>query len=244
MNRLIRVATRSLTNETHFAFNLGNRRLYVKYGAAPLGIAGFIGGYEQAVDDEDTALERIRKSADTGRIAGADRDFDRSFSGMHGYAKTCLLHYEPEVRHAAENLIVVFERYGNIAGLPYQPALASSLNLLEDLRARTADYQLTGIAPWADAHERAAQYLSGLIDERTSETAQTTDLKVRETRRRVDAANQHILDRIEAMINLNGADYVAGFVAEYNAHATEFKNALAQHLGRIHRENGENLNEE
>jgi hypothetical protein len=233
MNRLIRVATHSLTNETHFAFNLGNRKLYLKYGIAPLGIADFFGEFEISVNDEDTALERVRKSADTSRIADADRDFDHSFSGMHGYARTCLQHYEPNVRYAAENLNVIFERYGNIAELPYQPALASSVNLLQDLRARTVDYQTTGLAPWADAHEKAAQRLSDLIEARTAETAQATDLKVRETRQRVDTANQHILDRIDAMINLNGHDYVKGFVAEYNTHATEFKNALAQHLGRI-----------
>jgi hypothetical protein len=54
-----------------------------------------------------------------------------------------------------------------------------------------------------------------------------------ETHFAFNLANRHILDRIDAMINLNGHDYVKGFVAEYNTHATEFKNALAQHLGRI-----------
>jgi hypothetical protein len=36
--------------------------------------------------------------------------------------------------------------------------------------------------------------------------------------------------------DLRGKDFAGGFYAEYNAHATEYKNTLAQHLGRIRKE--------
>jgi hypothetical protein len=228
-----------LTNETHFRFQTDNKRLYNKYNPSVLGISTFMTEFEQALADEDAALERVNKSADTVRIAEADKAFDSSFSGMHEYAKSCLKHYDLNVRNAAENLKVIFERYGNIAILPYRPALAASYNLLQAVRERAADYATTGLEPWANAHEAAANAMSALIDARTSETAHQTDLHVRDTRHGVDASYQQITDRLDAMINISGSAYAGDFVAEYNAHATEYKNALAQHLGRVHKKENE-----
>jgi hypothetical protein len=40
------------------------------------------------------------------------------------------------VRHAAENLAVVFDKYGNIGRQACRQELGSSVNILQDLRAR------------------------------------------------------------------------------------------------------------
>ena len=184
--------------------------------------------------DLDTALERIRKSADTDRIAVADSEFDRSFSGMHEYTRSCRNHFDPTVRKAAENLLTVFDHYGNIGKEAYRQELASSFNLLQDLRARPGDVAALALEPWMSAHEQAANALAALLGKRTEEIWKQSDLNVREVRKELDAIHQQIITRIDAMINLYGKDFVPGFVAEYNAHATEYKNKLAQHLGRIH----------
>jgi hypothetical protein len=235
--KLVKVRTYVLPNELHFRFHTENDSLYTRYGEAPLGISEFITPFRSRLADLDTALERIRKSAETERIAAADHDFDTSFSGMAEYARSCLHHFDPAVRRAAENLNVIFSHYGNIGKEAYRQELASSYNLLQDLRARSADVTALNLEPWMTAHEQAATTLAALLDERTGETAQQTDLRVRQVRREVDAVYQQITDRIDAMINLHGKEFVPGFVAEYNAHATEYKNKLAQHLGRIHASN-------
>jgi hypothetical protein len=111
--------------------------------------------------------------------------------------------------------------------------LYSSSNLLQDLRARTSEVTALNLEPWLAAHEQAAHMLADLLNARTGETAKQTDLNARQVRHEIDAIYQQITDRIDAMINLHGKDFVPGFVAEYNAHATEYKNKLAQHLGRI-----------
>jgi hypothetical protein len=234
--KLVRVKTRALPNEQHFRFHTENDELYTKYGMAVLGIEPFITTFRTKLSGEDVALERIRKSAETDRIALADDEFDRSFSGMREYSRSCLNHFDPAVRHAAKNLDIVFEHYGNIGKEPYRQELASSHNLLQDLRARTADVTSLNLEPWMTAHEQAANKLTALLDERNVEVSQQTDLSVKQARLELDEIYQQITDRIDAMINLHGKDFVPGFVAEYNAHATEYKNKLAQHLGRIRAE--------
>ena len=234
--KLTRLRTHALANEVHFRFHTENEALYTKYDPAALGIQPFIAPFRAGLSALDTALERIRKSADTARAAEADRDFDLSFSGLHEYARSCLHHFDPAVKRAAENLDVVFAHYGNIGKEAYRQELASSYNLMQDLRARKEEVTLLNLEPWMQAHEQAAAALAAILDERTGETAQQTELRAGQTRRELDAVYQQITDRIEAMINLNGRDFVPGFVAEYNAHALEYKNRLAQHLGRIHAE--------
>jgi hypothetical protein len=232
--RLVRIRTSYLPNEQHFRFHTENDGLYTKFGVAALGIEPFITPFRAKLSDEDTALERIRKSADTERIALADSEFDRSFSGLYEYTRSCLNHFSQEVRNSAKNLMIVFDHYGNIGKEAYRQELASSFNLLQDLRARNVDVTALALEPWLSAHEQAAAALAALLDERNVETAQQTELRVREVRRELDTVYQQILDRVDAMINLYGKDFVPGFVAEYNAHATEYKNKLAQHLGRVH----------
>jgi hypothetical protein len=237
--KLVRVRTHALANELHFRFHAENEVLYTRHNPESLGIQTFIAPFRAGLSDLDAALERIRKSADTARAAAADRDFDMSFSGLREYARSCLHHFDPAVRRAAENLDVIFAHYGNIGKEAYRQELASSYNLAQDLRARKDDVTALGLEPWIQAHEEAAAALSAILDERTGETAQQTDLRVGQTRRELDALYQRITDRLDAMINLNGRDFVPGFVAEYNAHALEYKNRLAQHLGRIHAKKGD-----
>jgi hypothetical protein len=231
--KLIRLVTRLLTNELHFRFHKENEELYDKYNPKLLGIQELIDLFKEALRKEDIALTYIRKSAETDRIAELDNKFDFTFEGMRDYVFSHLKHYLEEVRHAAGNLKVVFDKYGNIGKEPYRQELGSSYNLLQDLRSHGSDVEMINLTPWMDAHEAAANELADLLNKRTSETAKKTDLRMKEARQEVDMIYQQITDRIDAMINLNGKDFVPEFYNEYNAHATEYKVKLAQHLGRI-----------
>jgi hypothetical protein len=233
IEELVRVKITAFPNELHFRFHSENKVLYELHDPNRLGIRDFIDPFGQALQDEDTALEHIFKSAETNRIAEADKRFDFSFLGMKDYANCCLKHYQVEVRYAAENLDVVFEKYGNIAKLPYRQELAASYNLVQDLYSRNADIETLKLIPWIDAHQKAADELAALLDKRTEETAHQTNLTVKDTRQEVDSYYYQITDRIDAMININGASFAEEFIKVYNAHAIEYKNRFAQHLGRI-----------
>jgi hypothetical protein len=239
MNRkekLVRIKTRLLPNETFFSFMSENYTYYIKYNPLTLEIEIFMVEYHDALIDLDTAVERIRKSADTDRIAVLDDEFGKSYMGMAEYTRAYLKHYDPKMRHAAENLIVIFDHYGNIGKQAYRQELGSSVNLLQDLRAHSVDVSTLALEPWMQAHEASATALASLLNARTSEEAKQSNIRVVDARRRMEAVYQQVTDRIDAVINLRGKDFAGNFYAEYNAHATEYKNALAQHLGRLHKE--------
>ena len=238
-SKITRVRTNKLTNETFFRFMTENRRYYENYNPQTLEIAGFMPGYDSALTELDDALERIRKSPDTERIAVLDADFDRTCSGMEAYVKAYLQHFDPVVRTAAENLDVVFRHYGNIGRRAYREELAASHNLVQELHARPADVNALQLAPWIAAHEAAAAALANLLDTRTETASHQSHIRVIDARRRMETAYQQVSDRLDAVINLRGEDFAGNFYNEYNAHATEYRNALAQHLGRIHKPTNE-----
>ncbi|MDR3090390.1 MAG: DUF6261 family protein [Desulfobulbaceae bacterium] len=232
-NTLTRVKTATLPNEQHFQFMTENLALYHAHDPAALGIDAFMAEFEAALADESLALNAVRKSAATARIAKADQTFNLAFSGMSQYAEACLKHYDPAVRLAAENLAVVFAAFGNVSRLPYREELGAVTNLLEALRQRAEDYAVVALAPWAEAVEQAARDLSALLDERVGEQAGRTELRVRETRRALDAVFKTVTGRLEAMLNLHGDALAGNFRPAYNAHAAEYKLKLAQHAGRL-----------
>jgi hypothetical protein len=228
---------RDLPNETSFQFLKENRACYQKYNPTLLHIDELIPEYDLAMAEFDVALETIRKSAETQRISAADIAFDKAFSALHGYVKVCLNHYDPDVQHAAQNIEPILHHYGNIGRESYRQELASAQNLLDTLNLHLEDIETLNLPPWMEALYEKMQILSDLLGARTEEEAQHTHVSTRDARRKTEKIHLRIIDRIDAMVNLNGKEYVPGFFNEYNARATEYKNNLAQHLGRIHKNN-------
>jgi membrane-anchored protein YejM (alkaline phosphatase superfamily) len=231
--KLVRIETQRLSNETFFRFMTENKVYYLRYNPETLEIVEFVTEYDGALEELDLSLERILKSDETDRIAVLDGEFDTSFTGMAGYVQSCRKHYDPVVQRAAVNLDIIFDQYGNIGKQPYRQELASSYNFLQSVRERADDVTALNLAPWLDAHEEKAAALATLLDTRTDEAAQQLQIRVFDARRRMEKVYQLITERIDAVINLRGTEALGGFYETYNAHATEYKNTLAQHLGRI-----------
>jgi hypothetical protein len=230
---LIGVTISRFMNGTHYQYLLEVLELLKKHDPNPLGIQPFFDSFQIVINDEGVALEHITKSVETERIAKLDDKFDFTFGGMRDYTHSFLRHSGEAERYAAENLTVIFEKYGNIGKQPYRQELALSHNLLQDLRKHPADIETIKLTPWIDAHETAASELLALLEKRNEEISQQSSLRVKDARHESDIVYHKIVNRINAMINLNGKDYVPGFFNEFNTHATEYNNKYAQHIGRI-----------
>jgi hypothetical protein len=120
--------------------------------------------------------------------------------------------------------------YFNTAGVCNSTSyyLVLSFNLQQDLRERSVDATARTFVPCMSVYEQAA----AMLDKRNVETSKQTEFCARGVRHEPDAVYLQITNH--AMINLHAKDVVPAFVVEYNAHATDYKNKLAQHLGRIH----------
>jgi hypothetical protein len=230
---LIGVTVSQFRNGTHYQYLYEVLGLVKKYDPNLLGIQLFFDPFQTALNNEDTALERILKSVETERIANLDYNFDFTFGGMREYTHSFLRHSDESVRYAAENLNVIFDKYGNIGKQSYRQELAMSHNLLQELHKHPADIAMLKLETWMNAHEAAANELLALLEKRNEEISQQSNLRVKDARRESDIFYHKIVNRINAMINIHGKDYVPGFFNEFNTHATEYNNKYAQHIGRI-----------
>ncbi|MDR2408337.1 MAG: DUF6261 family protein [Bacteroidales bacterium] len=232
-NILAGVIVSQFSNGLHWKYVSETLDLLGKHNPESLGIVPFYEPFKIAIQNEDAAFKYSAKSAETERIAKLDEQFDIAFSGMRNYANAFLKHLGDAERYAAENLKVVFDKYGNITKQSYRQALGLAHNLIQDLRNRHEDVQTINLIPWIDAFEMKEQQLSSLLEKRNEEMSQQTNLRMKETRQETDFYYHKIVNRINAMINLYGKDFVPGFFEEFNQHATEYNNIYAQHIGRI-----------
>jgi hypothetical protein len=233
---LLGVPVSQLPNGLHFSYNEGTKNLLQKFNPDPLGVMEFFDPYGGAIVNLDIAFEYSPKSPETDRIVKLDEIFDDTFSGMKNYVYAYLKHRGDTERYAAENLKVIFDKYGNIAKESYREALTYSHTLLQELKNHPAEIKVLLLTPWMDAHEKAAKEMRDLMEKRNEDMAHQTHIKVREARKEVDYYYHKIVNRINAMINLHTKDYVPGFYDEFNQHATEYNNKYAQHLGRLREE--------
>jgi hypothetical protein len=230
---IIQVRTSSLPNDIQFEFHVENISIFHKFGTDALGIQEYMEPFINALKNEQIALEHIVKSEETEPIAVADILFDYSFASMRDYVNSCLKQYNEGIYFSAKKIQAIFEKYGNIALLPYRQQLSASLNLTDELNKHSEDIRTIDLTPQMKTYEIARKELIVLLNKRTDEIAQRTDFRAKETRRQVDLIYLQILDRLESMINLHGKDFVPGFVSKYNAHATEYNNKYTQYIKYI-----------
>ena len=135
-------------------------------------------------------------------------------------------------QHAAR-LQVVLNTYGNIAKKPYDEETAAITSLIAELRTGyAADVSTLGINAWIDELDRNNAAFDALKKERYTQDAERTQLKMKETRVAVDQCYHEIVERINALIIVNGATAYGSFVNELNALIDAYNQMLALRKGK------------
>jgi hypothetical protein len=195
-----------LRGDAHFQFHTEFKDLLGKITLAPevLQLAPLLAKYMDFYKIEDEGLKKIRKSAITNQIQEADKARDEIFTGMAEQNKSLLKHFEPAKRNAAERLQIVFNTYGNVAIKSLNEETSGVYNLLQDLRSDKylADTTAAGLLDWAKELETRNAAFETLIKQRDTETADKTDVNLKEARANLDAVYDEITDIIEAHILL------------------------------------------
>ena len=224
---------KNLRNEEHFQFQTGFNDLVIQFTPATLGIVNEYMVYSSLFSSEGLALDIIIKSAITDELAIADMKRDATFSGLASAVKSGTKHFSAEVKQAAARVQVVFDTYGNVAKKGYDEETAAINSLITDLNSTyAADVPLLGIAGWITELKANNDAFDTLKKSRYIEEACKTQLRMKQVRTEVDAAYKAIVERINALIIVNGDRLYASFVNELNERIDQFNLVLAQREGR------------
>ncbi|MDR1172549.1 MAG: DUF6261 family protein [Bacteroidales bacterium] len=235
--KILRLDFYKLRNEEWFQLFTEFRDLVLKYNPDALNIAELWATFLILYADADTALEIIRKSADTALMIEADHVRDQTFRGFADAVKSARKHFDPAKRAAADRLAILFDHFGNLAQKAPNEETAGIYNFLQELDNGTPGTALPvdvlGLRDWAVrlAEDNAAY--ETLVKGRNTEVAQRSKLNVKNVRRELQETYRKMTERIEATMTLNSeAPPFTDFANEWNAFLKRYADVLAQRKGK------------
>ncbi len=216
-------------NAAHYQFQTDFNSTVIKYTPQALGIVDAYAAYLPHLQDEGVALVAITKSATTEQIETGDKDRDFTFRGFSDAVRNKLNHFNAEMREAAKRVMVILDGYGNLAPKPNDEESGLITSLIADLRTKVpTDLVTLGVIDWIAELERQNNVFIALESSRNSEEANRSELRMKQVRVEVDAVYRKIVERINALIIVNGeADYTE-FVKEMNARIGRANDAITQ----------------
>jgi hypothetical protein len=232
--KCIRFPIRRLPNETWAQFYAAFRDLAQAYGVKELDIEELFATFLLLYGQADKVLELIRKSAFTEKLDDADRKRDAVFRGLTNAVKSACDHFDPAKKEAARLLQIVIDHYGNLTRKPHDEATASINNFIQDMQAggNTDAVEKLGLAEWLLQLRNDNKAFDTLMHHRDSEAAHKTKLNMATVRSETDNCYRNILDRLDALMLLNGDEKYALFVNELNVRAERYANTLARRKGK------------
>jgi len=230
--KIVTIRSSYLRNNEHFQFHTEVKDL-ISGTADSINIQEQFARFLVCYNNEDESLKKIIKSATTAEIEIADRSRDLIFSGMVGINKASLNHFDPDTIAAAKRLKVVFDTYGNLAVKPLNEETSAIYNLLQELKGISLqDIRAVGLENWVNKLEETNKAFDTLVKARNTENAAKTHLKMKECRTETDKAYSDIVERINALILLEGETKYADFVNKLNTFTEKYNNTVAQRQGR------------
>lgn len=235
-----RIYLREFHNEEHFQFQSDFKDAVTQCGADNLDILEAFNVYVPYFNQEQEALQLIRKSAGTEKMTNADLERDTLFRGFADAVKSALNHFNPEKRDAAKRIQVLLDQYGNVARRPYDEETAALTKLTVEMRTTyKADMELLGLTDWTQEIDNKNKAFDALMKTRYSEGASQTELRMVHVRADVDDAYRAVLNRLDALMLLNGTAKYEAFVKELNERVDKYSNTLAMRKGRAAKDKAE-----
>jgi hypothetical protein len=228
-----RIKFSSLRNEEWFNFFSEFKTFVEQTSPEVLDIEALFIVFLSFLKEADEALEKIHKSNFTALITQADELRDNAFRGLNANVRSALYHFEKEKKTAAERLITLFDHYGNIADKPYNEETASIYNFLQDIREQYQDeigiLDLTG---WLNELEKTNNEFEKTIISRNQEYANRTELNMFDIRKKTGRAYLDIIERIEALMLIQGDEKFEPFFKTLNANIERYKTSINRRAGK------------
>jgi hypothetical protein len=238
-----------LSNEV-FAHFFSEVIAYIdQYGAGAIGIKQASDDLKASFAKVQTALDVVRKSRFTESLEAQDKFRDKQSRGLGATLKALLDDPEGANMDDARELNLLFDHYWSLPRRTYDAETEAIQDLFRefDKPANVARIALFGLTAVVERFRVANNKFEALMRQRYVQAEEIPEINMKEARAEVKEKFEILLNRLDAIITLNGIDFseeLTGFVHGYNIVATRYKHILAQEQGRrkAAREKGENEN--
>jgi len=222
-----------LRNKEHFQFHSGVKKSIQLLTASTLNIEGPFTIFLHLYNKENETLEELQKNNIPEDLVDADNNRDITLCGMLAVIKSATNHFRVEVRQSGSHLQSLFENYGSNTISTYDDQTAATNKLVEELVGMYAsDVATIGLSEWVSQLKIKNLTFDSLKKSRYSDNTSLTQLAMKHTRTELDNAYLAIINRINALIELEGEDNYKQFVLEMNEQIDAYDELLAIRKGK------------
>ena len=223
----------NLRNEEHYQFQTEFKTLVDQSTPSALNIEIDYATYQTHYAEEGEALNVVRKSALSDDLTEADHHRNDILHGMFDAVKSAGNHFKPEMKAAATRLQVLFDHYSDITHRTHDSKTSAITSLIAELTTTYAsEISIISLNEWSTELQSSNDGFVNIKANRYSEEASKTQFRMKEVRADVDTIYRTIIERINALITINGDAAHKNFVTELNLRIAKYNNIIAQRKGR------------
>lgn len=223
-----------LLNNQHLTFHREFEALITEKNATTLDVATAFATYQAAIKAEDAAMMKVMKSAITDEKEAADRKRDELLTGSFDLIRVAAKHFDTTKNAAGKRLSALLSTYVGSDKAEYNDETSRIRNYIQDLRSEkyTTDATAIGLTEWIEPLEEANKQCATLADRyNTEQRDKNAAGKVHELRLQTDAAYRTLVERINALVLLNGDEKYADLITRWNTRIDAYRNTISRRLG-------------
>ena len=223
-----------LRNEEHFNFLTDFSELITAATPAALNIADEYAAFTPLLAEEARVMEIIRKNSYTESVIEADEARDRIFSFIRASVKNMTKSYDATIVAAAEKVLNIINNYKAVSQFGLQEETGKIINLLDDLKQTSVMALCTqiGIKAHLTELENANNRFKTLMSDRRAEEAQNPLRSAGDIIEEIKAPYNAIIDKINALVVVNGETDYKDFVTKVNVLISEYRKVVTMRRSR------------
>lgn len=172
----------------------------------------------EAINNYDAALKQARINEMVKKVNAADKVADDAWRYTRAYLKAMQQHPNNTIAELARSTYIhTFDKYGDIANMGEKDEYGAYKNLLGDLAAIPSDTLTTlALGPWVENMTLAQAKHEVLRNQRVNEDATYQTGLAKQARLDAEAAYRTFVEKLNALIIINGPEPYASFVNSIN----------------------------
>jgi hypothetical protein len=215
--KIIDLTLNNLRNEEHFQFHTAFRDLVLIHKNLKSETKVLFSVYLTLYGNEQEALIAIRERQVPEDLILAYNDREHLFRGFIEGVRISSNHFSAGIRTAARRLMALFNAYVDMSQRTFDEETEIIDSIISDLRGYYAkDAEFLRLEEWVEELDFRNENFAEIKNSRyTPETVQLL-LNMREARMQADSVYRQIVERVNALIIIDGETSYGGFVNDLN----------------------------
>lgn len=222
-----------LQNEEHVQFNKYVQEYAADLDVELLRIEAQTADHQLKLASEKAVLDLVQQNTYTKRVSLADNQRDAPIRGFFAVVKGLLHHYDPEIRQAAENIYVINQKFSDICYLSNEKQSSACESFVTALKAASADINKLDLLAWVTEIEKSQANFELVVRSRNSEDDARPAYNMKVARVATDESYNALVDRINAMITIDGDAKFATFVTKLNNRIDDYHATMARRNAQV-----------